>query len=256
MVGIRAQPDHMFAIIFSHLVVSAKNDDVLIHAVPLVEFDKSRDVLPVPSTSNGTTSAQTRLERYLTYLTLRPSNESPLELLEGNSSSARPGHKSTASYNETSPSSSTEEEANPESDSFAYIETLLEALAVLGKLVGALDTVVQRLPVELYNLVASTTDEVNDRSEFLRGSTTGVATGSSGYVFVDGVVRPSEAPMALRLGALEASAKETDHETLRDLFWTLYSKLDAVVQGFRVTYEVANRIGQVGVFLAWLSGSG
>ncbi|THH02605.1 hypothetical protein EW026_g281 [Hermanssonia centrifuga] len=30
---------------------------------------------------------------------------------------------------------------------------------------------------------------------------------------------------------------------MKDLFWTLYSKLDAVAQGLRVVYEVSNRIG-------------
>ena len=40
-------------------------------------------------------------------------------------------------------------------------------------------------------------------------------------------------------------------ETLRDLFWTTYSKLDAVLQGLRVVWEVASRIGGVsGSFLS------
>lgn len=38
---------------------------------------------------------------------------------------------------------------------------------------------------------------------------------------------------------------EKNVETLRDLFWTLYSKLDAVLQGFRVSYEVSMRITEV-----------
>jgi exocyst complex component 4 len=47
----------------------------------------------------------------------------------------------------------------------------------------------------------------------------------------------------LRLAALESPAKHADVETLKDLFWTLYSKLDAVCQGLRVVSEVSNRIG-------------
>lgn len=39
---------------------------------------------------------------------------------------------------------------------------------------------------------------------------------------------------------------EANVETLKDVFWTLYSKLDAVLQGFRVAYEVALRIAEVG----------
>ena len=50
---------------------------------------------------------------------------------------------------------------------------------------------------------------------------------------------------SLRLAALESSEKRADHEVLRDFFWTLYSKLDALTQGLRVVYEVANRIGSV-----------
>jgi len=50
---------------------------------------------------------------------------------------------------------------------------------------------------------------------------------------------------SLRLAALESSAKRVDHETLKDFFWTVYSKLDAITQGLRVVYEVSNRIGSV-----------
>ena len=49
----------------------------------------------------------------------------------------------------------------------------------------------------------------------------------------------------LRLTASETNALEMNVETLKDLFWTLYSKLDAVLQGFRVTYEVSLRIAEV-----------
>lgn len=48
---------------------------------------------------------------------------------------------------------------------------------------------------------------------------------------------------ALRLAALEMSTKRGDQEIMKDFFWTLYSKLDAVAQGLRVIYEVSNRIG-------------
>lgn len=49
----------------------------------------------------------------------------------------------------------------------------------------------------------------------------------------------------LRLSASETNTLASSVETLRDLFWTLYSKLDAVLQGFRVSYEVASRISEV-----------
>lgn len=50
---------------------------------------------------------------------------------------------------------------------------------------------------------------------------------------------------SLRLAALESTAKQVDHETLKDFFWTQYSKLDAISQGLRVVFEVSNRIGSV-----------
>ena len=56
----------------------------------------------------------------------------------------------------------------------------------------------------------------------------------------------------IRLAALEALAKVNEHETLRDLFWTLYFKLDAALQGFRVTYEIANPIGQVSTHVIYM----
>jgi exocyst complex component 4 len=154
---------------------------------------------------------------------------------------------------------------NPESDSFAYIETLLESLAVLGKLGSALDIVAQRLPSEIFTLVEITLDEVAERAEYgRRGSVVipGVTTGRSDgvYIIPDGNTRNNvtniPSPLAprggflvassLRLAALESSAKRVDHETLKDFFWTVYSKLDAISQGLRIVYEVSNRIGSVG----------
>jgi exocyst complex component 4 len=147
---------------------------------------------------------------------------------------------------------------NPESDSFAYIETLLESLAVLGKLGSALDHVAQRLPGEIFTLVETTLDEAGERAEYgRRGSAIvagGTASRSDVYIFSNGDTGVSDssigsaiAPKAssLRLAALESSAKQVDHETLKDFFWTVYSKLDAISQGLRVVYEISNRIGSV-----------
>ena len=61
----------------------------------------------------------------------------------------------------------------------------------------------------------------------------------SGAFATDGVAA------LLRLTPSETSGLANSVETLRDLFWTLYSKLDAVLQGFRVAYEVAGRIAEV-----------
>ncbi len=148
---------------------------------------------------------------------------------------------------------------NPEVDSFVYMETLLESLAVLGRLGNALDTIGQRLPGEIFTLVETTLDEIEERAEFVkRKSSTGwngslgrsegvylfVASGSASLVPSTGSKTPLRCS-TLRLSALESLAKRVDHEILKDLFWTLYSKLVAVAQGMRVITEVANRIGSV-----------
>ena len=83
-------------------------------------------------------------------------------------------------------------------------------------------------------------------------------THQQGYIFVsDDSATMSSVHMAfarksasttastLRLAALESTSKHHDQEILKDLFWTIYSKLDAVTQGLRVVFEVANRIGSV-----------
>ena len=54
--------------------------------------------------------------------------------------------------------------ASPESDSYRYIELLLESLATLGRLGHALDTITQRATSEIHNLVEATLDEVEERS--------------------------------------------------------------------------------------------
>lgn len=144
--------------------------------------------------------------------------------------------------------------ANPESDSFMYMESLLESLAVLGKLGSALDSLAQRLPGEIFNLVESTLDEVEERAEYgrrrsLLSMNGGLGRSEGVYIFARDGMQPDakgrlKASM-LRLAALEPSSKRVEHEILKDLFWTLYSKLDAVAQGLRVVSEVANRIGSV-----------
>lgn len=59
---------------------------------------------------------------------------------------------------------------NPEVDSFAYIEMLLEALAALGKLGYALDAVGQRVQGEMFALVEGTVEEVEERCASLSSS--------------------------------------------------------------------------------------
>lgn len=200
----------------------------------------------------------TRLNRFLNNLAIRP-NDPPLDLNEATSgmSSAPSAASFTTFTTSTAQNSSTM--LNPEADSFAYMETLLESLAVLGKLGAALDNIAQRVPGEIFTLVETTLDEVGERAEYgRRGSMfafSGPAKSEGVYIFsadsssgIGAAVSPKGGLLAascLRLAALESTAKRADHEILRDFFWTVYSKLDAVAQGLRVVYEVANRIGSV-----------
>lgn len=195
-----------------------------------------------------------KLTRFLNNLALRPSNENPYDLAEESDLSKITPSTSTQLLSSTSaggfPSKRQSGSAsqNPESNSFEYIETLLEALAVLGKLGGALDNVAQRLPIELFSLVETTIEEVRDRSDLGKRASMNLQTvnrSSRLWITSDGLASLKEAVNSLRLAALEAHTGRMDREPLKDLFWTLYSKLDAVLQGLRVVYEVSNRIGSV-----------
>lgn len=187
-------------------------------------------------------------------MTLRP-NDAPHDLDDPKASV----HSSNMSMRSGFQNSSSAAHS-PEGDSFAYMETLLESLAVLGKLGQSLDTVAQRVPGEVYSLVETTLDEVEERADYAQSNFTTQQPSSRRaeaiFVFASGgdsnTSVSSLSPQGglvvsscLRMGALESSAKHHDQQIIQDLFWSLYSKLDAVAQGFRVIYEVANRIGSV-----------
>lgn len=271
-------------------------------SVPRVEFEdelfdsnNSTQHPASPSTPTTPNSAvqHSRLTRYLQDLALRP-NDPPDDVEDskiGSSGSGKTLPTSPSYSNPSGPSATTslsslsnfanvspsQNQRNPETDSFTYIETLLESLSVLGKLGGGLDIVAQRLPSEIFSLVDGTVEEVSERAEYNRRSSLlfsngAGAKGHATYIVtskpavtggpqldmpssrVEGTRMghsPSISPLQLRLTALESSVKHADHEILRDLFWTLYSKLVAVLQGLRVVYEVAKRIGSVSQFDAY-----
>lgn len=175
------------------------------------------------------------------------------------------------------PTARSQDRLNPELDSFAYIETLFESLAVLGKLPDAVEGIAHRIPVEVFTLVDATVDEVDERNidsrrrlSMLPQTISGGGSANIPLFAFNGSPKPDaptgQVPNAalptslaslatvaasnprsslLRLNATQTSALALSAETLRDLFWTLYSKLDAVLQGFRVGYEVCVRIGEV-----------
>lgn len=250
------------------------------HSVPKVEFEDQSAQTNGPNGSiraPSTSFQGIRLSRYLTGLATRP-NDPPYDLDDANFRTSVSMQELSVSISASVSSSSNlgilavpnsslplgHSSVNPEADSFAYIETLLESLAILGKLGSALDSVLQRLQSEIFSLIESTVEEVEERAEESKRSSallTTAALGSKsdgGYIFVSDESAPmssvhttlarkgaSTTASTLRLAALESTSKHHDQEILKDLFWTIYSKLDAVTQGLRVVFEVANRIGSV-----------
>lgn len=227
---------------------------------PKVEFENEIEGRPSEDELNSPTSPtgrQSRLTRFLNDLSLR-ANDPPYDTNDNKHSGNINGASATMSSSNSSSAIYLSSNLNPEADSFAYMETLLESLAVLGKLGNALDNVAQRVPGEIYALVETTLSEVEERAEFGRRRSMFALNANMGrsegaYMFSTNLTLPVIATTrtkgppfkssTLRLTALESLAKRLDHEILMDLFWTLYSKLDAVAQGFRVVAEVVNRIG-------------
>ncbi|KAG4026771.1 hypothetical protein MFRU_036g00050 [Monilinia fructicola] len=110
---------------------------------------------------------------------------------------------------------------NPEADTFYYVELLTEALNKLGRLETAVNTIKQRLPVELFGIVNETNSEVDQKHpSSLRGglsSTQGNQTFSS------------------RENTIRA-------DVISDLLWTLYAKFEAIAEGHRVFHDVVRAI--------------
>ncbi|KAL0580816.1 exocyst subunit [Marasmius crinis-equi] len=231
------------------------------NAFTKVPFEEEPELKPLPQPQSPTSPSfeQSRLSRFLNGLAVRP-NDPPLDSEESSNfndsitGGITVSSSSSIVANSFFPSSRNNQFSNPESDSFAYMETILESLAVLGRLGSALDVVAQRLSSELFSLVDSTLEEVSERAEYgQRSSIYSFGNGTAGsdgvYIFsVDPslVVHHSNeylSALTLRLAALESSSQHHEHEILKDFFWTLYSKMDALAQGLRVIYEVANRIG-------------
>ncbi|CAG8559752.1 1079_t:CDS:10 [Racocetra persica] len=120
---------------------------------------------------------------------------------------------------------------NPETDSFYYMEILVESLAALKRLPQALETITQRIPIELYQLVDKTVAEVEERN-----ANSFAALTTKKYDMTE-------------VFSLDAPENDAQLEALRDLLWTLYSKLDAVLQGHRFILDVIERINKVRTLL-------
>ncbi|KAJ3564722.1 hypothetical protein NPX13_g7747 [Xylaria arbuscula] len=112
---------------------------------------------------------------------------------------------------------------NPEADTSWYIALLAESLNKLGRLESAVDTLNQRLPVELFSVVNETINDVDQRH-----------------------------PSSLRGGSSNAQGLHiySDRETqmradvIYDLLWTLYGKFEAIAEGHRVFHEAVRSLAR------------
>ncbi|KAI0525699.1 Sec8 exocyst complex component-specific domain-containing protein [Xylaria bambusicola] len=112
---------------------------------------------------------------------------------------------------------------NPEADTSWYIALLAESLNKLGRLESAVDTLNQRLPVELFSVVNETINDVDQRHpSSLRG-------GSSNTQ-----------------GLHIYSSRETQMraDVIYDLLWTLYGKFEAIAEGHRVFHEAVRSLAR------------
>jgi exocyst complex component 4 len=108
---------------------------------------------------------------------------------------------------------------NPEADTFYYISHLVESLNKLGRLEMAVNTIKQRLPVELFGIVSETNSEVDGR-------------------------HPSSLRGASSTPGNQAFGKESGirADVIYDLLWTLYAKFEAIAEGHRVFHDVVRSI--------------
>ena len=105
---------------------------------------------------------------------------------------------------------------NPEADTFYYVSLLVEALNKLGRLQTAVETLKQRLPVELFGVVNETINEVDQRHpSSLRGGTNKTE--------------------GLHIYGTRETQMRAD--VIYDLLWTLYGKFEAIGEGHRVFHE-------------------
>jgi exocyst complex component 4 len=106
---------------------------------------------------------------------------------------------------------------HPESNSFSYITQIVFALHSLSQLHRAMDTVTQRLPLEVYQLVDKTISEVEARHSL--------------------EIRELNSKSRRDRLFNPTTKSETSARILADLLWTLYSKLAAVLSGHRVVHD-------------------
>jgi exocyst complex component 4 len=102
---------------------------------------------------------------------------------------------------------------NPETDTFQYMRLIIESLNKMNRLDLAINTIEQRLPVELFKVVDKSNNEVAQRHpSILRAYASRKASKSKNLV-------------------------ESD-ELLDDLLYTLYARFEAIAESHRAVHDV------------------
>lgn len=105
---------------------------------------------------------------------------------------------------------------NPETDTFYYMQVIIEALNRMGNLELAVDRIEQRMPVELFAVVDKTNMEVDAR-------------------------HPNVSRSLLKSDSKTGLTTEINEErgyVLSDFLWTLFAKFEAIAEGHRVVHDV------------------
>jgi len=103
------------------------------------------------------------------------------------------------------------------------------ALHSLSQVHRAMDTITQRLPVEVYQLVDKTIQEIELRRQI-------------DWQNIKGKQKQSTFDTQSSSGGNGFMKSEKDAEILADLMWSLYSKLAAVLSGHRVVHDCVLKI--------------
>lgn len=110
---------------------------------------------------------------------------------------------------------------NPEADTFQYIQLVVESLNKMNRLEIAIDTIEQRLPVELFKVVEKSNNEVAQRHPSI---ITAYAAKKGGKA------------------NLGSESDELRTALLNDLLWTLYARFEAIAESHRVVHDVVSGI--------------
>lgn len=106
---------------------------------------------------------------------------------------------------------------NPETDTFYYMQTIIEALNKMGNLEVAVHRIEQRLPIELFSIVNKTAAEVSARNL----SQMHPATTRDSKIF-----------------SISTGLDNDKVSVLSEFLWELFTKFEAIAEGHRVVHDV------------------